>query len=71
MKQIKCILDMYHKFNMRRINNENHVNFVCSKVFTFYTWIWCIENTFDTQIYKKMWNLSDIHSFINVLIDEV
>jgi len=24
-----------------------------------------------TQIYKKMWNLSDIHSFINVLTNEV
>jgi hypothetical protein len=25
----------------------------------------CIENTFGTQIYKKMWNTCDVYSFIN------
>ncbi len=31
----------------------------------FHALILCIENMFDTQIYKKMWNLRDIHSFIS------
>jgi hypothetical protein len=32
--------------------------------FTFCTLISCIENTFNTWIYKKIQNLCDIHSFI-------
>jgi hypothetical protein len=35
---------------MWRFNNENHVKLVHSWVRTFYTWIPCVENTFDTCI---------------------
>jgi hypothetical protein len=32
----------------------------------FHALILCIENTFDTWIYKKMWNSCDICSFISL-----
>jgi len=41
----------HHKFNMQRINNENHKKFIHSYIHTLYTWISCIENTF---IYSHM-----------------
>jgi hypothetical protein len=43
-------LDSHHKFNMWRITNENRAKVVHSYVHRFYTWISCIENTFDTRI---------------------
>ncbi len=43
-------LNSHHKFNMWQITNENHAKFVRSYVHRFYTWISCIENTFDTRI---------------------
>ncbi len=35
-------------------------------IHTFHTLMLCIENTFDTRIYWKMWNLCNIYSFIGL-----
>ncbi len=50
-----------HKFNIPQFNNGDHAKFIHSQ-FVHFTW-W-IENTFDTQIYKKLQNLRDIYSLI-------
>jgi hypothetical protein len=47
----------HHKFSRWQSNNENCVKFIHSWVYTFCTWISCVENMFDT--------------WINVSIDEV
>jgi hypothetical protein len=57
--------DLHHKFNMQRINNENCVKFVHSKVCTYYTWISCVENTFDTWI-KMLTNEIGTYEWTNV-----
>jgi len=60
LPQYKCV---YHKPNISWLNNiiDKIHSFIIRK---FHTLISCIQNTFNTWIYKKMKILCDILSFI-------
>jgi hypothetical protein len=55
-----------HKLSISRLSNGNYVKNCSFRIHMFYTLISYIENTFETWIYRKMWNLCDIHSFIGL-----
>jgi len=59
------IWHFYHELNISNLVVE-----IMQNSFIHNLYISCIDimlwNTFDTQIYKKIWNLCDIHSFIGL-----
>jgi len=55
-----------HKLNISWFSNGNRVKIHSFIIRMFYTLISYIGNTFETWIYRKMWNLCDIRSLIGL-----
>ncbi len=55
-----------HKLNISQLSDGNRVKIRSFIIRMFYTLISYIENKFETWIYRKMWNLCDIRSFIGL-----
>jgi hypothetical protein len=63
------IIVVYTHHNITNLTSQDLKMESCNIVIIicmFHTMISCIENTFDTWIYWKMWNSCDIHSFTSL-----